>query len=300
MKSNPDVAKHSPWILIVDNELRNRDLLQIMLAAEGFQIESAAGGEEALDMIAQHAPDLVLLDVMMSGMDGYQVAAKIKADRATRHIPIIMVTARDDQDGKMLALLAGAENFLTKPVNRAELCLRARNLIRLKAHGDFYRKHSDTLERELTTRTAELAERTRALEQQAAIVADQAATIDFAQRAIIVRDMHDRILYWNQTAELMYGWLSSQVLGRTITEVLKTEYSEPVEQIDATLQRQGRWEGESIQFKCDGTRLTAASCWSVQRDDTGAPVRILSIDDDISAFVNKPAANERAPMIAFV
>jgi PAS domain S-box-containing protein len=298
MKSNPDVAKHSPWILIVDNELRNRDLLQIMLAAEGFQIESAAGGEEALDMIAQHAPDLILLDVMMSGMDGYQVAAKIKADRATRHIPIIMVTARDDQDGKMLALLAGAENFLTKPVNRAELCLRARNLIRLKAHGDFHRKQSDTLERELTARTAELAERTAALEQQAAIVAEQAVTLDLAHQAIIVRDMHDRILYWNHGAELMYGWLSSQVLGRTKSEVLKTEYFEPVEQIDAALQRQGRWEGESIQFKRDGTRVTAASCWAVQRDAAGAPVRILSVDDDISDFVNESAGTERAPMIA--
>ena len=298
MKSNPDVAKHSPWILIVDNELRNRDLLQIMLAAEGFQIESAAGGEEALDMIAQHAPDLILLDVMMSGMDGYQVAAKVKADRATRHIPIIMVTARDDQDGKMLALLAGAENFLTKPVNRAELCLRARNLIRLKAHGDFHRKQSDTLERELTARTAELAERTAALEQQAAIVAEQAATLDLAHQAIIVRDMRDRILYWNHGAELMYGWLSSQVLGRTKSEVLKTEYFEPVEQIDAALQRQGRWEGESIQFKRDGTRVTAASCWAVQRDAAGAPVRILSVDDDISDFVNEPAGTERAPMTA--
>lgn len=294
MKLNPDVARHSPWILIVDNELRNRDLLQIMLAAEGFQIETAAGGEEALDMIAQHAPDLILLDVMMPGMDGYQMAAKIKADRAIRHIPIIMVTARDDTDGKMLALLAGAENFLTKPVNRAELCLRSRNLIRLKVHGDFHRKHSDTLERDLTARTAELAERTRALEQQSAIVAEQAATIDFAQQAIILRDMHDRILYWNHGAELMYGWPSSQVLGRTRSEVLKTEYSEPIEQIDAMLQRRGRWEGESIQFKRDGTRLTAASWCSVQRDAAGAPVRILSVHGDISALVkNRPVTSAR-------
>jgi DNA-binding response OmpR family regulator len=179
---NPDVARHSPSILIVDNEQRNRDLMQIMLAAEGFQIESAGSGEQALAMIELRAPDLILLDVMMSGMDGYQIAARIKGNRATRHIPIIMVTARDDQDGKMLGLLSGAENFLTKPVNRAELCLRARNLIRLKAHGDHFREHSETLQRALAARTAELAERTRAWEQQCALVAEQAVLLDAVNR----------------------------------------------------------------------------------------------------------------------
>ena len=173
---NPDVAKHAPLILIVDNEQRNRDLLQTMLAAEGFQIQCAASGEEGLAMILLRRPDLILLDVMMAGMDGYQMAAKIKGDRATKHIPIIMVTARDDQDGKMLGLLSGAENFLTKPVNRAELCLRARNLIRLKAHGDFYRERSEQLQRQLATCTAALAKRTRALAQQSTEAAAPASS----------------------------------------------------------------------------------------------------------------------------
>jgi len=284
---NPDVARHSPWILIVDNEQRNRDLLQIMLAAEGFQIQSAASAEEGLAMIAQKPPDLILLDVMMSGMDGYQMAAKVKGNRATRHIPIIMVTARDDQDGKMLGLLSGAENFLTKPVNRAELCLRARNLIRLKAHGDECRERSEALERELLSNSAALAERSTMIERQRSMIAEQAALLDLAQHAMVVRDVHDRMLYWSHGAELMYGWLSSQVLGRSKAEVLKTEFFEPVEQINATLQRLGRWEGESIQFRRDGTRLTTASCWTLQRDAAGAPRRILSIDDDISTIAQE-------------
>ncbi|HEX2788887.1 MAG TPA: response regulator [Steroidobacteraceae bacterium] len=282
---NPDVAKHSPSILIVDNEQRSRDLLQIMLAAEGFQIQSAASAEQGLAMIQQQPPDLILLDVMMAGMDGYQMASKIKGNRATRHIPIVMVTARDDQDGKMLGLLSGAENFLTKPVNRAELCLRARNLIRLKAYGDECRERSEALERELAARSAALAERIKVVEQQAGVVAEQAALLDLARQAVVVRDVHDHMLYWSHGAELMYGWLSSQVLGRTKAEVLKSEFFEPVEQINATLQRLGRWEGESIQFRRDGTRLTTASCWTLQRDLDGAPSRILSIDDDISVVV---------------
>jgi PAS domain S-box-containing protein len=288
---NPDVAKHSPWILIVDNEQRNRDLLQIMLAAEGFQIQSAASAEEGLAMILKQPPDLILLDVMMTGMDGYQMATKIKGSRATKHIPIIMVTARDDQDGKMLGLLSGAENFLTKPVNRAELCLRARNLIRLKAYGDECRERSEALDRELTSRSAALAERIKVLDEQAMVVAEQAALLDLARHAVMVRDVHDRMLYWSHGAELMYGWLSSQVLGRTKAEVLKSEFFEPVEQINATLQRLGRWEGESIQFRRDGTRLTTASCWTLHRDAHGAPSRILSIDDDISVVAQQLSAS---------
>jgi DNA-binding response OmpR family regulator len=175
---NPDVARHSPCILIVDNELRNRDLMQVMLAAEGYRVQSAASAEEALAMILQHAPDLILLDVMMAGMDGYQMAAKLKSGRGTRHIPIIMITARDDQDGKMLGLLAGAENFMIKPVNRTELCLRARNLIRLKAQCDLYRKHSETLEGELAVRMAEIARLTVAVQQQRAALAALASDED--------------------------------------------------------------------------------------------------------------------------
>ena len=107
-------------------------------------------------MVAQHPPDLILLDVMMPGMDGYQVAAKIKGNLATKNIPIIMVTALDDRNARMLGLSAGAEDFLTKPVDRAELCVRVRNLLRLKAYGDYYDKYSQMLEGEVASRTADL------------------------------------------------------------------------------------------------------------------------------------------------
>jgi len=104
-----------------------------MLASEGFLMLSAASGEEALAMVAQQPPDLILLDVMMTGMDGYQVAAEIKGQLATKNIPVIMVTALDDRGAKMLALSAGAEDFISKPVDRGELLARVRNLLRLKA-----------------------------------------------------------------------------------------------------------------------------------------------------------------------
>ncbi|HEY5023176.1 MAG TPA: response regulator [Gemmatimonadaceae bacterium] len=123
-------------VLIVDDERLNRDLLEVMLKPEGFVLVSAASGEEALSLIARQPPDLILLDVMMPGMDGYEVARRIKGNHGARNIPIIMLTALDGRDTRMHGLNAGAEDFLTKPVDRAELCVRVRNLLRLKEYGD--------------------------------------------------------------------------------------------------------------------------------------------------------------------
>ena len=123
-------------VLIVDDDLPNRKLLEMLLRSEGYHTLTAANGEQALASIAERAPDLILLDIRMPGMDGCQVARKLKANPATSNIPIIMVTAQDDRSARLSGLNAGAEEFLTKPVDRAELWLRVRNLLRLKELGD--------------------------------------------------------------------------------------------------------------------------------------------------------------------
>src|SRR5687767_9056942 len=135
MKPKPDTAP-LPRVLIVDDERTNRDLLEVMLTQEGHQLLTATSGEEALAMVAQQPPDVILLDIMMPGMDGYKVVEKLKANLATKNIPVIMVTALNDRSARLLGLRAGAEDFLTKPVDRAELRVRVRNLSRLKTSGD--------------------------------------------------------------------------------------------------------------------------------------------------------------------
>jgi signal transduction histidine kinase len=136
MDTTLDIADSPARILIVDDESKNRKLLEVMLAPEGFVLETAESGEEALAMVAMQSPDLILLDVMMPGMDGYEVVRKIKSNPETENIPVIMLTALDDRDARMLGLSAGAEDFLTKPVDRAELSVRVRNLLRLKTYAD--------------------------------------------------------------------------------------------------------------------------------------------------------------------
>jgi putative two-component system response regulator len=143
-------------ILVVDDELKNCKLLEAMLRPEGYLTLTAANGEEALASIAEQAPDLILLDIMMPGMDGYQVASTLKADPATANIPIIMVTALDDAKARLAGLDAGAEDFLSKPVDRAELWLRVRNLLRLKALSDLLEEHGVLLEQQVRERTADL------------------------------------------------------------------------------------------------------------------------------------------------
>jgi PAS domain S-box-containing protein len=276
------VAAHPARILIVDDERHNRQLLEVMLAPEGFHLQTAASGEEALVMLAQRQPDLILLDIMMPGMDGYEVAGTIKGDPATKHIPVIMVTALGDRDARLLGLNAGAEDFLTKPVDRAELCVRVKNLLRLKAYGDYYDQYSQMLEGEVASRTADLVKRTETLQQQATVLTEQAALLDLAQDAIVVRDMRGRILFWSRGAEVMYGWLSAEALGQNVGELLRTEFSEPAEDVEATLLGAGQWEGEAIHYTRDGARVIVASRWALQRDPDGVPVRVLTLTNDIT------------------
>jgi len=291
MTPRPDIADHPARVLIVDNERLNRDLLGIMLAPEGHVLLTAASGEEALEIVSRHPPDLILLDVMMPGMDGYQVAGKIKGNPATKNILIIMVTNLDERNDRLLGLKAGAEDFLAKPVDEVELCVRVRNLLRLKAYGDYYDKYSQRLEGEVDSRTADLVERAKTLEQQAAVLTEQAALLDLAPDAIVVRDMQNRILFWSRGAEAMYGCPSAEAVGKDTSALLRAEFSEPAETIQATLLRHGQWEGEAIHHKRDGTRMVVASRWALQRGANGTPVRILTINHDITH--SKQADSER-------
>jgi diguanylate cyclase (GGDEF)-like protein len=145
-----------PIILIVDDESQNRRLLQTLLGLEGYATQTAADGSGALASVAEDPPDLILLDDKMPGMSGRQVARAVKADPASSNIPIIMVTIQTDREARLAALDAGAEEFMTKPVDRAELWLRVRNLLRLKELGDVLENHQVTLEAEMQARTADL------------------------------------------------------------------------------------------------------------------------------------------------
>src|SRR6185503_18703234 len=123
-------------VLVVDDILANVKLLEARLSAEYFDVLTAYSGQEALTMLQAERVDVVLLDVMMPGMDGFEVCRRIKASPRTMHVPVIMVAALDQTSDKVLGLESGADDFITKPVDDIALITRVKNLARLKSLND--------------------------------------------------------------------------------------------------------------------------------------------------------------------
>jgi two-component system, cell cycle response regulator len=123
-------------VLVVDDILANVRLLEAKLTAEYFEVVTAMNGLDALEAIQRTKPDIILLDVMMPGIDGIEVCKRIKANPNTQHIPVVMVTALDQPEDRVRGLEAGADDFLTKPVNDISLFCRVKSLVRLKMLSD--------------------------------------------------------------------------------------------------------------------------------------------------------------------
>ncbi len=128
--------EHEQRILVVDDHPDNVEIINARLSSRGFTIETATNGQEALDRIHESPPHLILLDVMMPVMDGYEVSRRIKGDDTLPYIPIILVTARDSTEDKVEGLDAGADDYLTKPINFPELEARVRSMLRIKRLQD--------------------------------------------------------------------------------------------------------------------------------------------------------------------
>lgn len=131
-----DGEDRAPRVLVVDDTAANRHLLKVYLSALDCEVLTAEDGLTALRLVSEAAPDLVLLDVQMPGLDGFEVCRRIKSAPVTRLLPVVMVTALHDTSDRVRALEAGADDFLSKPVERVELVARARSALNIKAAYD--------------------------------------------------------------------------------------------------------------------------------------------------------------------
>ncbi|KMY67336.1 chemotaxis protein CheY [Desulfocarbo indianensis] len=150
------VAAQSGKVLVVDDEAFNRELLEDLLMPWGYQVTLAEDGESALEQVANDPPDVILLDVMMPGTDGFEVARRIKQDEATKGIPVVMVTALKAVEDRVKALQVGANDFLSKPVDKLELQATVASQMKIKAYHDFMKNYQAELETQVAKRTEEL------------------------------------------------------------------------------------------------------------------------------------------------
>lgn len=143
-------------ILLVDDDERNLRLLEALLIPMNYEIEKASDGISALEKTDLFNPDLILLDAMMPKLNGFEVAKKLKEDENTMTIPIVMVTALQEVEDRVKALEAGADDFLSKPIDKTELKARVKSLLKVKAYHEYMKNYQVLLEKEVHRKTARL------------------------------------------------------------------------------------------------------------------------------------------------
>ena len=242
-------------ILIVDDHQDNVELLQARLEARGYEIDTAADGEQALQRVAAHPPDLILLDVMMPVIDGIEVARRVKGDSSLPFIPIIMQTALDATESKVEGLDAGADDYITKPINFAELEARVNSLLRIKwLQEDLAQRErqladmNDRLRRMSQTDSLTELDNRRYLEERLSEMFSHATRFEEPLSCVMCDLDHFKSV--NDT----HGHQAGDAVLRQFAQVLRREARE--------IDRIGRYGGEEFVLLLPGTDAAAATVFA--------------------------------------
>ena len=216
-------------ILGVDDEMNNLKLICALLSTCDYAFETASNGAEAIEKTTAFRPDLILLDIMMPGMDGYEVCKRLKKNLETEHIPVVMVTALADREARIKGLEAGANDFLSKPLDSVELMVRTKNLLKVKKFEDLIQVYNSRLEDDVRKKTYELRD---ALEE---VVTSEtrlkASYLDTIHRLTIVSEYKDLDTANHIRRVGLYCAHIAQELNWSKDDIMTIRYAAPMHDI---------------------------------------------------------------------
>lgn len=257
-------------ILVVDDEPYNVALLEAMLESLGYSVELAEDGSQALAKLRPEI-DLVLLDVMMPGIDGFEVARMIRQDPVCGHVPIIMVTALTSREDRLRSVEAGANDFISKPIDKVELRVRMASLLKFKEAQDMIRRHGAELEIMVEKRTRALRESEERFR----------AVFETAQDGIFIKDDRLRYTHVNPAMERILAAPVQRVVGKSDEGILDTEQAIAMRDIERRVLAGQAIEAEHTLFP--NRMPVAVNCVRVPlRSPNGAVVGLCGIARDIT------------------
>jgi PAS domain S-box-containing protein len=258
-------------ILIVDDNPANLGVLFDFLGNSSFKVLIAQDGESAIQKVEYASPDLILLDVLMPGIDGFETCRCLKANESAKDIPVIFMTALTETVDKVKGFHLGAVDYITKPLQYEEVLARVNTHLRLRNLTKKLQEQNVRLEQEIQ-------ERLRSQQK----ICEQAALLNIATDAILVRDLGNQILFWNKGAERLYGWKPEEAIGKNADQLLYREGLSQLEKSQKSLAEYGSWQGELHQVTKEGKDIIVASRWTLVREEDGQPKSTLTVNTDIT------------------
>jgi diguanylate cyclase (GGDEF)-like protein/PAS domain S-box-containing protein len=277
-------------VLIVEDTPASLKLLSDLLTSAGYHVRQAPTGELALWTAQSRPPELILLDIRMPGIDGFEVCRRLKESAALRHVPVIFLSAQHDTDDKVRGFALGGVDFIAKPFQAEEILARTETHVRLGRAQQQLAAERAHLEERVAERTAALSELARDLEQEIQVRRANEESLRLSDRvfeagqdAIIITDANGCIVKTNPAFSGMTGYSAQEVLGREAL-LLKPDYSDPAKaaELIEAMAGAGHWSGEVINRRKDDERYHAWMDVSTLYGPGGEVVNRVAVIRDIS------------------
>ena len=291
-------------VLVVDDNRENLYLLRALLQGNGFTVDEANNGADALARAGITRPDLIISDLLMPVMDGYTLLRRWKADTRLKSIPFVVYTATyTDPKDQRLALDLGAEAFILKPAEPDAFMACIGGVLEKRACGEanclsappieeaaLLKEYSEVLVRKLEKKAFELEEANRALKEELAErkraqerIWLQASLLDQVRNAVLAVNTQGVVTYWNKFAEILFQWTEAEAIGRTLTELIVPKSESVREQeIAVTLEETGFWEADWLRRLKVGTTFPALVFNKALIDAQGKKTGFVSVEVDIT------------------